>query len=64
MLLVDARGVPLSIIVTAANRHDISQLVPTLDALVVHLRLPPRHLSWSGIRRSTGRNAEASSTFP
>ena len=35
MLLVDARGVPLSIIVTAANRHDISQLVPTLDALVV-----------------------------
>ena len=35
MLLVDARGVPLSIIVTAANRHDISQLVATLDALVV-----------------------------
>ncbi len=34
MLLVDARGVPLSIIVTAANRHDITQLVPTLDALV------------------------------
>ncbi len=35
MLLVDARGVPLSIIVTAANRHDITQLVPTLDAVVV-----------------------------
>lgn len=35
MLLVDARGVPLSIIVTAANRHDVSQLAPTLDAIIV-----------------------------
>ena len=35
MLLVDARGVPLSIIVTGANRHDVSQLGVTLDALVV-----------------------------
>jgi putative transposase len=34
MLLVDARGVPLSIIVTGANRHDLSQLEPTLDAVV------------------------------
>ena len=33
-MLVDARGVPLSIIVTAANRNDITQLLPTLDALV------------------------------
>ncbi len=35
MLLVDARGIPLSIIVTAANRHDVTQLIPTLDAIVV-----------------------------
>jgi transposase len=35
MLLVDARGIPLSIIVTAANRNDITQLVSTLDAVVV-----------------------------
>jgi transposase len=34
MLLVDARGVPLSIIVTGANRHDVSQLASTLDAVV------------------------------
>jgi len=34
-LLVDARGVPLSIIVIGANRHDVSQLEATLDALVV-----------------------------
>jgi len=48
MLLVDARGIPLSIIVTAANRHDVSQLEPVLDAMV--LRRPrvrarhPQHL--------------------
>ena len=35
MLLVDARGVPLSIIVTAANHHDVTQLVPVLDAVVI-----------------------------
>jgi transposase len=35
MLLVDARGVPLSLIVSAANRNDITQLVATLDAVVV-----------------------------
>jgi transposase len=35
MLLVDARGVPLSIIVTGANRHDVTQLATTLDAIVV-----------------------------
>ena len=34
MLLVDGRGVPLSLIVIGANRHDVSQLEPTLDAVV------------------------------
>ena len=34
MLLVDARGVPLSISVRAAHRNDISELLPTLDAVV------------------------------
>ena len=33
-LLVDGRGVPLSIIVTAANRNDVTQLAATLDAIV------------------------------
>ena len=36
-LLVDARGVPLSIVVTGANRHDVTQLVATLDASLVKL---------------------------
>jgi len=33
-LLVDEHGIPLSIVVTGANRHDVSQLEP-LDAIVV-----------------------------
>jgi transposase len=43
MLLVDARGVPLSVIVTAANHHDVTQLTATLDAIVVpRPRVTPR----------------------
>jgi len=38
---VDGRGVPLSIIVTGANRHDVSQLVAVLDAIVVTRPAPP-----------------------
>ena len=34
-MLVDASGIPLSLIVTGANRHDVSQLAATLDAVVV-----------------------------
>jgi len=34
---VDARGVPLSLIVTGAHRHDVSQLAEVLDAAVIAL---------------------------
>ena len=34
-LLVDGHGVPLSLIVTGANRHDVSQLAAVLDAIIV-----------------------------
>ncbi|CAN5921214.1 hypothetical protein BH11GEM2_BH11GEM2_32000 [soil metagenome] len=34
-MLVDAHGIPLSLIVIGANRHDVSQLGATLDAIVV-----------------------------
>ena len=34
-LLVDGRGVPLSIVVTGANRHDVTQLELVLDAVVI-----------------------------
>jgi transposase len=29
----DANGVPLSIILTGANRHDVTQLLPLIDAI-------------------------------
>ena len=35
MLLVDERGIPLSIIVIGANRHDVPQLAITLDSIIV-----------------------------
>ena len=35
--MVDGRGVPLSLIVTGANRHDASQLTAVLDAIVIPL---------------------------
>ena len=34
-MLVDERGVPLSIVVTGANRHDVSQLKTVLDSVVI-----------------------------
>jgi len=34
-LLTDGRGVPLSIVVTGANRHDVSQLELVLDEIVI-----------------------------
>ncbi len=36
-LLVDGHSVPLSLIVTGANRHDVSQLTALLDAIVILL---------------------------
>ena len=32
--MVDGRGVPLSIVVTGANRHDVSQLELVLDEII------------------------------
>ena len=34
-LLVDGEGVPLSLVVTGANRHDVSQLETLLDAIII-----------------------------
>ncbi len=43
-LLVDARGIPLSIRASGANRHDVRLLVPTLDRLVCRRPAPrPYH---------------------
>jgi transposase len=40
-LLVDGRGVPLSLVVTGANRHDVSQLAAVLNAIMVKRPSPP-----------------------
>ena len=44
-LLVDGRGVPLSLVVTGANRHDVSQLEAMLGAIVVARPQPPQRRS-------------------
>ena len=41
-MLVDGRGVPLSIVVTGANRHDVSQLGAVLDGVMVNRPNPPQ----------------------
>ena len=40
--MVDAHGVSLSIIVTAANRHDVSQLDNVLKAIQIKRKNPPK----------------------
>ena len=49
------RGVPLSLVVTGSNRHDVSQLAVVLEAIVVKRPLPPQ-------RRSKHLCADAGST--
>ena len=34
-MLVDGAGVPLAIVVTGANRHDVSQLEAILDSIII-----------------------------
>ena len=34
-MLVDGRGVPLSLVVTGANRHDVTQLELVLEEIII-----------------------------
>ena len=43
-MLVDGRGVPLSIVVTGANRHDVTQLKAVLENIVVKRPESEQHL--------------------
>ena len=46
-MLVDGAGVPLAIVVTGANRHDVSQLEAVLDSVVIErpdIFACPQHL--------------------
>ena len=40
-MLVDGNGVPLSLVVTGANRHDASQLEAVLEAIILPRANPP-----------------------
>lgn len=42
---MDGRGVPLSLIVTGANRHDVSQLTAVLEAILVRRPQPTERRS-------------------
>lgn len=44
-MLVDGRGVPLSLIVTGAHRHDVTQLGAVLNAIQVKRPAPPQRRS-------------------
>ena len=49
---MDARGVPLSLVVTGANRHDVSQFEAVLRAIMVKRHTPKQ-------RRNEHRRADA-----
>ncbi len=34
-MLVDRRGIPLSSVITEANKHDMKSAFPTIDSIVV-----------------------------
>lgn len=44
-LIVDSHGTPLAVTLTGGNRHDVTQLLPLLDAVppIRGLRRRPRH---------------------
>ena len=44
-MLVDGRGVPLSLVVTGANAHDVTQIQAVLDAIVVKRPNPKQRRS-------------------
>lgn len=44
-LLVDGRGVPLSLVVTGANQHDVTQLDQVLSACMVKRKTPSKRRS-------------------
>ena len=63
-VLTDGRGVPLSIVVTGANRHDVSQLELVLDEIVIerpedideHLCADKGYSGEAALKAITGRN--------
>lgn len=53
-IVTDAQGVPLAVITTAANRHDVTQLVPLVDAIKPIRGQVERTLGWLAVGGLTG----------
>jgi hypothetical protein len=51
---VDGRGVPLSLVVTGANRHDVTQLELVLEEIIIERPEDIEQL-WLPQSRPTGR---------
>jgi transposase len=62
-LLVDGRGVPLSLVVTGAHRHDVTQLEAVLEAIEVKLAIPPQRRSQYRCADAAYRGAAAMTTI-
>ena len=58
-MLVDGRGVPLSIVVTAANVNDGKRIEQVLDAIVITRKRPPMRRSKHLCADAGYRSAEA-----
>jgi len=54
-ILVDGRGVPVSIVVTGANRHDVTQLKAVLENIVV--KRPEREQTLCADKGYQGKSA-------
>ena len=55
-LLVEARGIPLAVILTKANRHDVTQLLPLLDKV-------PRVKGERGVPRSRPKQVQGDRAY-
>lgn len=57
-LLVDGRGIPLSLVVCGANRHDVTQLELLLDALIVPELRPADEINLCADKGRQGRSGQ------
>ena len=54
-MLVDRRGIPLSSVITGANKHDMKSAFPTIDSIVVDRPKVKQNICMNRIRFSRDR---------
>ncbi len=42
-ILTDKKGIPLSVVISSANTHDIKLVTDVVDNAVIHKRSPPSY---------------------